>query len=60
MTITPTDFAVLQSLLKCEIARYWKNPTTYYSNLYQRAFEIILEHVSETAKPVENTPSYHP
>ena len=52
--INPEDFALLLSLLKGEVARNEKNPTTYYSNLIRRAIEIVSEHVCEDAPPVES------
>ena len=57
--ITPEDFKVLESLIKCEIARNWRNPTSYYSNLSQRALDIAAEHTSEDAEPVESYRIYH-
>lgn len=56
--ISPEDYKVLQVLLKSEIARYMRNPTTYYSNLFQLALDIVTEHISETATPVESGTSY--
>lgn len=52
--ISPEDYKILQSLLKSEIARNMRNPTTYYSNLFQRALDIVAEHISEDADPVES------
>ena len=51
--ILPEDYKMLKSLLTSEIARNLRNPTTYYSNLFQRALDIVTEHVSEDAIPVE-------
>ena len=56
--ISPEDYKTLQSLLKCEIARNMRNPTTYYSNLFQRALDIVSENISEEAEPVESGVSY--
>lgn len=52
--INPEDFKLLLSLLRCEVARNERNPTTYYSNLVRRAIEIVSENVSEEAPPVES------
>ena len=56
--ISPDDYKILQSLLKSEIARNMRNPTTYYSNLFQRALDIVAEHISENANPVESEKNY--
>lgn len=37
MKITSKDFATLESLIKSEVNRNYKNPTLYYSNLWSRA-----------------------
>lgn len=58
-TITPADFAILKSLLNSEIARNNKNPTSYYSNLFQRALDIVSEHIDNHAKRVESEKVYH-
>lgn len=50
--ITPDDFAILRSLLQNEIARNERNTTTYYCNLFQRALDIVSEHVTPDADPV--------
>ena len=52
------DFVLLESLMKSEIARNLRNPTDYYANLFMRGLEIIAEHVSENADPVENNKIY--
>ena len=58
-TITPEDFKILESLIKSEIARNWRNPTSYCSNIFQRALDIAAEHISEDAEPVESYRIYH-
>ena len=57
-TISPKDYKMLESLLKIEISRYSRNPTTYHSNLFQRALDIVAEHISEDAEQVESEKSY--
>lgn len=54
--VTPEDFKILKSLLECEVARNERNPTTYYSNLFRRALEIVTVHVTERTDPVESAP----
>lgn len=44
--------------MKSEIARNLRNPTDYYANLFKRGLEIIAEHVSESADPVESNKTY--
>ena len=53
-TILPEDYKMLKSLLTSEINRNLRNPTTYYSNLFQRALDIVTEHISEDAPSVES------
>lgn len=56
--ITPEDYKILQSLLKSEIARNMRNPTTYYSNLFQRALDIVTENISDDANQVASEKNY--
>jgi hypothetical protein len=52
------DFALLESLMKSEIARNLRNPTDYCANLFKRGLEIIAEHISESADPIESNKTY--
>ena len=52
--ISSTDYAHLKELLVVAVNRYSRNPTTYHSNLLQRALDIVAEHISDDAEPVES------
>ena len=57
-TISQKDYKILESILKIEINRNSRNPTTYFSNLIQRALDIVAENISEDSIPVKSEKSY--